>query len=81
MTGAAEIYPVLNELFDELFLRDDIVLTPATTARDIEGWDSFRQIEIIMAVEERFKIKLQTRDIDSLKSVGDLVAVIEMKAA
>jgi acyl carrier protein len=77
----AEIYNSLNELFSEVFLRDDIALTAATSAKDIEGWDSFKQIEIVMAVEERFKIKLQTRDIDGLKNVGDLVSVINAKSA
>jgi acyl carrier protein len=74
-----EIYAGLNEIFAEVFLRDDIVLTPTTAAPDIEGWDSFKQIEIIMAAEERFGLKFQTRDIDKLKSVGDLVAVIRSK--
>jgi acyl carrier protein len=32
-----------------------------------------------MAVEERFGIRLQTREIDRLKEVGDLVAVIASK--
>ena len=74
-----EIYAGLGEIFAEVFLRDDIVLKPTTAAPDIEGWDSFKQIEIIMATEERFGLKFQTRDIDKLKSVGDLVAVIRSK--
>ena len=36
-----EIYVRLTELFHELFSDDSIVLTPATTADDIDGWDSF----------------------------------------
>lgn len=74
-----EIYAGLGEIFADVFLRDDIVLDPATAAPDIDGWDSFKQIEIIMATEERFGLKLQTRDIDKLKCVGDLVAVIHSK--
>jgi acyl carrier protein len=74
-----ELYDSLTALFSEIFLRDDIALEAATTAADIEGWDSFKQIEIVMAVEERFGIRLQTREIDRLKEVGDLVAVIASK--
>jgi acyl carrier protein len=47
----------------------------------VEGWDSFKQIEIIMSAEERWKIKFTTRELDSLLSVGDLVRVIATKAA
>jgi acyl carrier protein len=44
-----------------------------------QGWDSFKQIEIIMACEERFDIKFTTRELDSLRSLGDLVALIVAK--
>jgi acyl carrier protein len=50
----AEIYAFLTETFHDVFMRDDIVLGPATTAKDVEGWDSFKQIEIVLATEERF---------------------------
>jgi acyl carrier protein len=76
-----EIYSKLTEIFADIFMRDDLVLSPTLTAKDVPGWDSFRQIEIIMSVEERFGIKLQTRDMDRLANVGDLVAVIEAKLA
>ena len=76
----AQIYAALSEIFTEVFMLDDVRLTAATTANDITGWDSFKQIEIIMAVEERLGIKLQTREIDNLKCVGDLVGAIAKKA-
>ena len=75
-----QVYSALNEIFSEIFLRDDITLDAKTTASDIAGWDSYKQIEIIMAVEERLGVKLQTREIDGLKCVGDLVNVIAKRA-
>ena len=80
MATAAEIYKGLSEIFSDVFLRDDLVLTPALSAKDVRGWDSFKQIEIIMAAEERWAIKFNTRELDSLRSVGDLVTLIEAKA-
>jgi acyl carrier protein len=74
-----QIYAALNEIFAEIFVLDDVQLTAATTASDIIGWDSFKQIEIIMAVEERLGVKFQTREIDNLKCVGDLAGVIAKK--
>jgi acyl carrier protein len=71
----------LNEIFREIFLRDDLELRPEMTAKDVEGWDSFRQIEIIMAVEERFGIKMSTRELDNLRSVGDLMSLVAAKTA
>ena len=62
-------------------MRDDMEISPGLSARDVEGWDSFKQIEIMVSVEERFGIKLNTREIDRLKTVGDLAKVIAVKTA
>jgi acyl carrier protein len=75
----AAIYTTLTEIFNDVFMRDDMNLTPLLTARDVPGWDSFKQIEIMVSVEERFAIHLNTREIDSLKCVGDLASVIARK--
>jgi acyl carrier protein len=74
-----EIYARLTELFRELFSNDEIVLRPEMTADDIEGWDSFNHLSIIVAVETRFAIKMKTSEIEKLANVGELVAAIESK--
>lgn len=75
------IYGALTEIFRDVFMRDDLALKPELTAKDVTGWDSFRQIEIVLAAEERFGIKFSTRELDSLRNVGDLVRVISAKIA
>jgi acyl carrier protein len=79
MASESEIYGALTEIFRDVFMRDDLELTPELSAKDVKGWDSFKQIEIIMATEERFGIQLNTREIDSLQNVGDLVRVVASK--
>ena len=79
MATEAEIYTQLGEIFADVFMRDDIELNPDLTAKQLEGWDLFKQIEIIMSAEEAWKIKFTTRELDSLQSVGDLARVIGMK--
>jgi len=76
-----EIYAALTTIFRDVFLRDDLELRPDLSAKDVEGWDSFKQIEIILAAEARFGIKMSTRELDSLRRVEDLVRVIAAKAA
>ncbi len=73
------VYAQLTEIFQDVFMRDDLVLRPELTARDVPGWDSFKQIEIIIAVEEKYGIKFHTRDLDSLNNVGDLARVVLAK--
>lgn len=75
----AEIYAALTDIFRDVFLDEGLVLTPTLAAGDVAGWDSFKQIEILIASEERFAIKFTTRELDGLMNVGDLVRVIEAK--
>jgi acyl carrier protein len=74
------IYAKLTEIFHDLFADDGIVLTPETTAKDIDGWDSFTNLNLMVAVESTFDIKLATSEIEGLKNVGDLVGTIQRKA-
>jgi len=77
----SDIVAALTEIFHDVFLRDDLTLTPTLSANNVEGWDSFKQIEIVIAVEERFAVKLKTREVNALSNVGDLVAVIASKTS
>jgi len=79
MPSEAEIYEALTEIFCDVFMRDDIALSPDLSAKDVEGWDSFKQIEIILATEARFGIRMNTREIDGLQNVGNLVRVVASK--
>jgi acyl carrier protein len=80
MPTQVEIYHDLTEIFADVFMRDDIELSPALTAKDVKGWDSFKQIELIMASEEKWGITFNTRELDALQNVGDLARMIETKA-
>jgi acyl carrier protein len=75
------VYTKLTELFRDLFSDDEIVLTPTTTASDIDGWDSFNHISIIVAVETLFGIHLDTREIERMHNVGAMVDTIKAKSA
>ena len=79
MATEGEIYTELTAIFHDVFMRDDIRLTPALTAKDVAGWDSFKQIEIIMACEEKWGIKFNTRELDALRCVGDLAGTVGRK--
>jgi len=76
----AAILEKLTDLFREFFANDEIALTPQTTARDIESWDSFNHISLMVAVETRFAIKLQTAEIERMTNVGDLIRTIRARA-
>lgn len=79
MKTEPEIYAVLTDIFQELFGDGGIVLLADTTAEDIEGWDSFNHMNIIVATEVEFGIKMDFDEIEGLQRVGDLVAIVMKK--
>lgn len=68
-----------NEVFRSIFDDDTIVLTDATTAEDIEDWDSLEQINILVALEKLFSIKFAVSEVEGLANVGEMIDLILSK--
>ncbi len=75
--GRAEIFERLNIVFQDIFDDDGIIVSEATTADDIEEWDSLMHVTLISAVEDEFAIKFQMKEIVSMKNVGEMADIIE----
>ena len=71
-----EAYERLNRVFREVFDDDTIVVTDTTTADDIDDWDSFEHINLIVAVEEEFSFKIPMGKTVTMKNVGEMVDLI-----
>ena len=70
------IYSRLNKVFRDVFDDDSINVTPKTTAKDIEDWDSLEHITLISAVEREFKMKFKMGEISSMKNVGEMASIV-----
>ncbi len=77
---AQEVMTKLTAVFRDVFSDDGIELKETTTAGDIEDWDSLSHVNLIVAVEKAFKVKFTTREVQGLKNVGELVALIVRRA-
>ena len=75
----AEIIQSLEKIIGEVLMEDDIHLTRATTADDIDGWDSINHVNILVAVEAAFHVRFEAREIGTLSDVGVLVDLIGAK--
>ena len=74
-----EIYTSLDKVFQDVFDDESIHVTDATTADDIEDWDSFEHINLVVAVEKEFGIKFSMGQTNKLKNVGEMVDIILSK--
>ncbi|MBO8450203.1 MAG: acyl carrier protein [Spirochaetes bacterium] len=75
----AEILQKLEAIFRDVLDNEEICLTEDTTADDIEEWDSLSHIQLIVAIEKGFGIKLSAREVRELADVGEMVLCIADK--
>lgn len=66
-------------VFRDLFNDPELEITDAMTAADVPGWDSFNHINLVIMIEEQFKIRFTTTEIDGLANVGQFKALIASK--
>ncbi len=75
MTTLEKIQPVFRDVLDD----ENLTVTEATVASDVEDWDSFAQMQIVMGIEQMFGIKFSTDEVTGFKNVGDIVKTIEKR--
>ena len=76
-----EVFEALNVIFRNNFDDDTITLSEETSAGDIDDWDSLEQINLVVAIQERFGIKFNVDEVNAMKNVGQMVDAIIGKTA
>ena len=69
----------ITEIFQEVFDSPGLVITEETNASHIEEWDSIAQINLVIAIEDKFKVILTTAELDGLTCVGDMLDLLRSK--
>lgn len=75
-----EVFQKINQVFQDVFDDKDIWVNDATTAADIDDWDSLEHINLMVAIEKKFGMRFSMAEVTGLKNVGEMVDVILKKA-
>ena len=77
MITLGQLEPIFREVFDD----SSIVLSRETTSDDVEDWDSLTHMNLVVAMELKFKIKFALGELQKLKNVGEMLDLINRKLA
>src|SRR5258705_2872222 len=79
MYSKNEILDQVNAIFRDVLENDKIIINESTTGDDIEEWDSLTHLQLIMAIEKHFKIRLTSSEIINFNNVGEMCVGISSK--
>ena len=74
-----KIYEPLNEIFQDVFDDEDIVVDAGTNSDTIEDWDSLEHINLVVAIEKAFGLKFSMDEVTGMKNVGEMVEIIKAR--
>jgi len=63
-----------------IFFRDDtLTISMATSANDIDDWDSLNHMTLISEIEKKFNVQFEFYEIMDFENIGELVNSIQTK--
>ncbi|WP_369137169.1 acyl carrier protein [Modestobacter versicolor] len=62
----------VHQVIRDVLADDEVVLTDATTAAEVEGWDSLAHINIMFALESEFDVQFTDDQLSSFRDLGEL---------
>ena len=65
------------EIFQDILDVKKGTVSLKMTSSDIDQWDSVATVNIIVALEEEFRIKFKLEDIQTLETVQDFVDLVQ----
>lgn len=78
--GAEEIKNTIAELLFTVLNHRNFEMRDDLTAPDVEGWDSLHHMQILNEIEIHFGFKFKLKDLNKMKDMGSLVAIIQERA-
>lgn len=76
MLDKEDVLLKVEEIFKSILKDESIKLSYITTAENIENWDSFNHISIVMQIEKVFNVKFALGELQGLSNIGDMVDLI-----
>jgi acyl carrier protein len=76
---SSDIIQDLQIIFSDVLDLPDLCLSAESNASNVEGWDSLAHINLVVAIEKRYKIKFALAELRNLNNVGEMADLIVKK--
>ena len=73
---ASTFEQVLNIASDIFGIPADRI-TAESSPETIENWDSMQHLNLVLAIEEKLGVQLDPEDIEQMKNIGAVAALVE----
>jgi len=72
----ATVHDRVQKIFRDVFNDETLTVRNDMTAKDVEGWDSLNQINLIIMIENEFGLQFDPDEIATLANVGELFVLL-----
>ncbi len=73
---------VISAIIDNarsIFKAPELTYDPAIVFQEIRGFDSIQAVQFILAIEAAFDVMFSEEEVDNMRTMGDLVAMLGRK--
>ncbi len=74
-----EVLSSVQDIFRDIFDDQLLEITDATSAEDIEDWDSMNHLNLVSAIEKKFSIRFALGELQTLNNVGAMIDLMMQK--
>lgn len=71
-----ELLKNVCEICKDVFDDENLVISEATSAKDVEGWDSLTHLTLINEIEEAYDIRFTLDEVTDSRNIGELIDAI-----
>ena len=74
-TAFQELCSIASDVFGVPAAKLSVGSSPET----VENWDSMQHLNLVLAIEEKFGFQFDPEEIEQMKTIGAVAAVVEKK--
>jgi acyl carrier protein len=72
-----ELTPIFRDVLDV----PDLELQSESSASNVDGWDSLAHVNLVVAIEKRYRVRFALGELQGLKNVGEMADLIQKKVS